>query len=306
MTLERRTQAFDEMSRRFACKRPSKLISIYKAPEPLWNHLRFAAMTYMSACLPGSPIIQDEKELLGLFETEQKRISNITPNGMIVPKRHLVLEYNLLVRAFARIVDSMNIQDLIVSWHVPLNLRIKFAEASADNLKRHHPTEHIHSDSWAGESAESVTTHIPIFGDADRNHMLFYDPPADFQEEWLGPRPTYLDGAEIASRYTKLPDYPKKGELAVADFSSLHASHRDPGSGTRVSIDTTFVLRKAPIPGTAEVIHPWREGERSSHCAMSGLGESHLFYFPDTMDQQVDSAGGFKHPTNLHILELKI
>ena len=304
MDLERRWQAFDEFSRRFSCKRPSRLISVYKIEKDAFEKLRVAAAIYMSKCLGNNRIILDEEELLAVFDKKQKEIKNITPNGMIVPKRHTILEYNALVNAFINITNKLGCDDLILSWHIPLNLRVKFAEASQENLKRHHPTEHIHSDSWAGESSESVTTLIPIFGDIPRNHIRFYDPPNNFEEEWLKPRPTYLDGAGIAQKY-KLNEYiPEKGDLILADFATLHASTRMPKAATRISIDTTFALKRPTKKGEKETIHPWRKEERATHEILNRLGETHLFVFPDTVDAHVDSQGGFKHPTNLQLVEI--
>ena len=233
----------------------------------------------------------------------RRGVKNITPNGMVVPKRNKVLEYNLVVRRVAEIINTFNIGGLIDSWHVPLNIRVKYGLADAANLERDHPTEHAHSDSWAGESAESVTVHIPVFGDTERNYVQIFYPPDEFEEAWLGPRATYLSGAQdIAYRYRKIDYVSPLGSLMLMDFATLHASTRLPGAGTRLSIDTTFVLRK---PGSeSEVIHPWRAEERVTHEVLSGIGETHLLYFPDSPDQQVDSRGGFKHPTNLVLKQL--
>lgn len=230
-------------------------------------------------------------------------MKNITPNGMIVPKRNKVLEYNLVVRRFAKIINTFDIGPLVDSWHVPLNVRIKYGEADESNLRRDHPTEHAHSDSWAGESAESVTVHIPLLGDTDRNYVQMFYPPDNFEEAWLGPRATYLDGSQaVVHRYQKIDFVTPLGSVLLADFSTLHATTRFPGAGARVSIDTTFVLRKPGV--SAEVIHPWRKEERVFHKVLSGIGETHLLYFPDTVEQQVDSQGGFKHPTNLRVTRI--
>ncbi len=302
--LKARIKVFDALTAQFECQRPCPLIAVYQIPDVDWEHLRHAAAVYMSRCLPGNPLIQDEEELLGEFHARQEEILNVTPNGMIVPKRHTVLEYNALARAFARIIDGLGIGGQITSWHIPLNLRVKFNKVNEANMKRHHPTEHIHSDSWAGESADSVTTMIPIFGDIARNHVTYYDPPEHFEEEWLGPLPSYAHGAEIASRYERLEFVPEKGQLILADFATLHASHREPNAGHRVSIDTTFVPIRDNRGEQFEVIHPWRENERAPHEVLRNLGETHLFYFPDRVDEQVDSQGGFKHPSHLLVKEL--
>jgi len=304
MSLEKRIKGFDRLGSRFQHKRLDKVLIGYKIPDELFRRFQIAAASYVSRCLPGEQFTEHEDELLRRIEKYYKEMPNITPNGLVVPKRHLVIEYNALISAYASIIDSCGINDLISSWHVPLNLRIKLGEADAFNMTRHHPTEYPHSDSWAGESSESVTTHIPIFGDFERNHLAFFSPPDDFKEEWMGYLPSYKDGKEIADRYTKLEAKPKKGHLYFADFAGLHSSYRLPNAGPRVTIDTTFVLnRPEPILGTE---HPWRENERATHDIFSSLGSEKLFYFPDSNEEFVDSEGGFKHPTNLHVLDLGI
>lgn len=304
MSLEQRIADFAKMTRDFPCEQPSPLTAVYRPSKEAFHQLQVTAAIYMSKCLGHNRVILDEEELLAEFEKHEQEIPNITPNGMIVAKRHIILEYNALVRAFTSIIDELGIKPLIRSWHIPLNLRIKYGPVNQDNLKRHHPTEDIHTDSWAGESAESVTTMLFIFGDVARNHVRYYEPPAGFQEEWLGALPTYRHGAEIAARYELLDYVPQKGDLVLADFATLHASTHLPGAGARVSIDTTFALERTRPPGAPEKIHPWRVDERATHDVLAGLGESHLFLFPDSIHDQVDSQGGFRHPTNLQVVEL--
>lgn len=281
-------------------ERPSSMILSAMIPWPEWHALMAAARLYMGRCLPRGHACKDG-DIVELFEANREDIPNITPNGMIVPKRHTMMEYNILVRTFAEAVQATGVAPWISSWHVPLNVRIKFAEADEANLQRHHPTEHIHSDSWAGESSESVTVHVPLFGDCAGNHVAFYDPPGEFQEDWLGPRPSYLDGLEVAKKYRPVDFVPTAGNMVLADFATLHASSRRPGCGTRVSIDTTFHLKREV---SNEKIHQWRTGERAPHSVLLGAGETHLFVFPDSATAMVDSRGGFKHPTTLSIINL--
>lgn len=303
--LRRRQDAYHVFCKRFQASRPNPLIAVHNISPELFKKLQIAAALYLSQCLPKRPLLLDERELLAALEHHQHEIPNMTPNGMMVPKRHNMLQYNLLVRAFMDIIGTLEIGDLISSWHIPLNLRLKLGKVNEKNLLRHHPTEHIHSDSWAGESSESITTLIPIFGDLDRNHIRFYEPPPDFSEDWLRPRPTYLDGANIAQAYGLLPFIPRKGQLILADFATLHASTLLPGAGPRVSIDTTFVPHRSLRSSHGiETIHPWREGERMSHQDLADIGESCFFSFPDEAHKWVDSQGGFKHPTHLKRIEL--
>ena len=287
--LDRRIEAFHQLGT--GSDRVTPLTFCWKIPERRFDALQEAVLSFLG----GRSVLE--------LDNDRATDQNITPNGMIVPKRDKVLEYNLVVRRFAEIINSMAIGHLIESWHVPLNVRVKYGELDPASLDRDHPTEHLHSDSWAGESAESVTVHIPLLGDVRRNCVKTAYPPSDFEEAWLGPRPTYAEGSQdIAHRYRPIDFVTPGGALLLMDFATLHASTLAPGARTRVSIDTTFVLRK--LGAVAEVIHPWRAEERVSHVVLSGIGETHLLYFPDGPGQRVDSRGGFKHPTNLRLVRI--
>lgn len=287
--LDRRIEAFHQLGTGY--NRVTPLTFCWKIPELRFSALQAAVFEFLG----GRSVAELDRDRA----TDQ----NVTPNGLVVPKCDRVLEYNLVVRRFAEIINAMAIGHLIESWHVPLNVRVKYGEFDAANLDRDHPTEHLHSDSWAGESAESVTVHIPLFGDVRGNHLAMAYPPPDFEESWLGPRVTYVDGSQdIAHRYQPVDFVTPWGSLMLMDFATLHASTLAKDAKTRVSIDTTFVLRK---PGVEqEVLHRWRAEERVSHEVLSSIGETHLLYFPDGPGQRVDSRGGFKHPTNLRLLRL--
>lgn len=296
--LDRRKAAFAAMTARFPGKRVTDLAAAYAMPEGASEALMRAAFVYLAACR-GECGRMSPLEILVSVDREPPDC--MTPNGMLVPKRNTVLEYNLVVRAFAHAINSLGIDNLIESWHVPLNVRVKTAAESALNMSRAHPTEHPHSDSWAGESAESVTVHIPLLGDWKRNRLQLFDPSDAFEESWLGPRASYRDGSDVLPHYTRVGYVAPLGSVLLMDFAELHASTRDSGCGSRLSIDTTFVLRR-PIMRDTE--HPWRKGERTSHQILNGIGETHLFYFPDAPGIHKDVGQGFKHSAHLEIVEL--
>ena len=289
--LARRVGAFEVLRYRFRNERASPLTLIYNIPQVQFSRLVGDVTRFMCGA--------DTKSMLEIYDKYPPR--NVTPNGMVVPKRNRILEYNLVVKSFSAIIEGMGISDLIESWHIPLNVRFKSSEVSSLNMSRAHPTEHPHSDSWAGESSESVTVHIPIMGDWENNYVQMFYPDGEFKEDWLGPRKSYADGQDLLPHYSPINYVTPLGSLALMDFATLHASTRRPNCGPRVSIDTTFVLKKE---GMSEKIHQWRENERASDEVLRGIGEKYLFYFPDSPDVQVDTKGGFKHPTNLVVKNL--
>lgn len=310
MSLQSRCERFAQFKKRFTCAYEHDLIAVHKIDDDLFAALQHAVAVFMSKCLPDRKLYATEQEILDAFvrirAQDRALIKNCTPNGMLVPKNYTILEYNGVVQAYAAVIESLNINDFIGSWHVPLNVRYKDGEVVEENLTRHHPTEHIHSDSWAGESPASVTTILPILGDAEKNYVKFYTPPADFDEEWLKPLPSYADGAWIAEKYEPVEIPFKKGHVYLADFGTLHSSSRARGAGPRTSIDTTFSMtRSVEEENSAEQrMHEWRKEERASQADLFQVGKTKLFVFPDAAEKQVDSRGGFKHPTTLELINI--
>lgn len=305
MSLEYRRLRFKNLVKQFDSELGTlidPLIAMVKIDEKLFHNLKIAVAVYISSSLPEGRFITDEKELLQAVVQNRQLIKNCTPNGMLVPKKEISLQFNLVVRAFADIIESFNFGDLLVSWHVPLNVRYKDGHIVQGNLERAYPTEDIHSDSWAGESSDSVTTMIPVFGDTERNRVDYFTPPDDFQEEWLGPQPSYRHNEQIAKKYKKIEAPYSKGYLYLVDFGTLHSSARYPDAGPRISIDTTFAF--SPQPGQEEKIHPWRIGERASQNDLSDIGRRTFFFFNNSWNDQIDNKGGFKHPTDLKIIDL--
>jgi hypothetical protein len=305
MSYESRVADFGELTSRFSCEMPGPLLCAHQIEPRAWQRLRTATALYMSRCLPGNRILLDEDELLHAFETERACIRNITPNGMIVPKREMILEFNALARALADIFESLGIGNLIVSWHYPLNLRIKYGEADDANLGRSYATESLHTDTWAGDPAHSILVHLPIFGDLERNHLIFYDAPPSLEESWLRPLPDYAHGEAYARQCRPLDFFPRKGQLTLADIALIHASNRLPGAGIRVSIDTRFNPKRSGDVIGCDSASAQEIGEYIPHSVLTGLGATHLYFFPDSVEDGVPAPHGLnRHVSNVRVLAL--
>ncbi len=226
---------------------------------------------------------------------------SLTPNGMMVPSRESSLEFNVLCREFYSIVAGLGIEDFVSCWNVPPNLRVK-----GDNPKAGGPrdTAHKHSDAWIGENPRCVTVMAFLSGCGPDNCVQFYEPSDAFQESWLEPK-TYSDGKSLAEgEYSPLDYVPHDGDLVLADFSTIHCSHRKPGAGPRLGIDTTFGI-KGPeqIASETSFVRKWR-GQRATWDVVKGLGQTHLFVFPNRADEWVDCEGGRKQAVNCQVRRL--
>lgn len=282
----------------------SLLVAIMRADERLFDELSAAVIAYVDRSIPRE-CVDPTRTPTDLLLKHRQEIQTITPGGIIVPKRNSSLEYNAVLRAFAELVDAFGFGRHIGGWHFPPNVRVKFPDVTTQGRIR--PSERPHSDAWAGEHPDSVTVHIPLFGDTDHNRLDVWLPKDDFEEAWLEPAPA--NDFETVQRYENemIARWgPREGMVtrlgccALMDASVLHGSHRDPGCGPRISIEAPFVWADAPIrQGLA------REIEHQPHQWLLGAGETHYFHFPHAPGERVDSAGALKHPSAFTVTEFR-
>jgi hypothetical protein len=126
---------------------------------------------------------------------------------------------------------------------VPLNIRIKFKKIPNVFLKRNMATEIPHSDAWAGEKSTCVNMHIPLFGDTANNRMEFYY-PKKFNENWLRHLNHFSEGKKFLKFYQKINLRALKKVATISDFATLHKTVRKKNCGSRISLDTTFDIKR--------------------------------------------------------------
>lgn len=297
MELDRRVAAFSAMGARFPHRAVAPLMLVHRIETLLFSELTESVARYMwEAAKPDNPPTYNWKDFY-----DAGRVYAVTPAGMIVPKRGSSLEFNAVVRAFAAVMASLNISDLIAAWALPPNVRFK-ASHQGESVARPHATEKPHTDAWAGESSESVTIHIPILGDTSRNYLALYAPRDDIDPAWLAPRPDYATGTqEILWNYERLAYTIPTGSIALLDAATIHASTLLPGAGFRVSLDARFILKKAEMD---TYIHHARVSEYFPDALLHGVGSTHYLHFPDAPHAKVE-AGAFQHPSRMRVIELR-
>ncbi|MBH09660.1 MAG: hypothetical protein CMG74_04755 [Candidatus Marinimicrobia bacterium] len=283
--------------------------SIYKISPLIISHhidkellLKFnnSVIKYLSKSATCSYKLKNEKQLIDYYNLNQKNLNFITPNGAVVPKKETSKEFNLITRNFVNIVKSLKINNYIIKFHIPLNIRIKFRKIPKSYYSRDRATEKPHSDSWAGESSNCVNLHIPIFGDINNNKMEFYH-PRKLDEKWLRPLKNFQTGEKYIKYFKKVRFITKKGNLIISDFATLHKTVRKKNCNTRISLDTTFeLLRKNN--NYARKIHSDRKNEYISFKKFTKLGKNYKYDFKDSIFKTLKVDKGFKHFANYKLI----
>lgn len=281
------------------------LAAIVPLRTDLLSVLRRAVIAYVSRSMPDPLMFGSSDEFVAAIERSNGRIETLSIGGIVIPKRNSSLEYNVVLRTFAEIVDRIA-GPHIGHWHFPPNVRIKFGEVTPGQMERPRPSERPHSDAWAGEHPDSVTVHIPLFGDCALNRVAHWLPWETFEENWLEPCRS-SDADEIRLWETRLePFYDKVesvtpiGSALLMDASVLHASERVPGCGLRVSIEAPFVWSDARVADGL-----MRAEEHISHRQALHAGEEWFFYFPDDVRVRRETAASTRHAAKVNRIELE-
>ena len=309
MSLKIRKKFFKILSKKINCRKINDLMIEIKIEKKLFDNLYNSTFDYVKKCFNTSQTIKSEKELFAFLK--KNKIKNITPNGMIVPKNEVTLEFNLVVKSYIDILKSLNISNFIESFHFPPNIRYKEGNLKISNLKRKHPTEFFHSDTWTGAMPNWVASHLYIMGDLSRNHIRYAYPPDDFSENWLKPLEKAKYGQSLAKKFKIVNFKPKKGTFVFADATIIHHSYRKKNCGERISLDTglnmkindlkSFKFRKINKINVKKI----RLEETISNKDFLNIGSKNFLYFPDHMDKKKYTIGGFKHPSNLKLIKSK-
>jgi len=263
-------------------------------PTPnLLEDLRFSVMLYISKAFYFDFTL-DEKIFIERLENARSIRDNITPNGGIVPKKEYQLEYNMVLRSWSKIVKDItkNNPSLLKKFRITPNIRIKFGTELEENIGRSLNTSYPHSDAWV-EGLWGMNCYTPLLGDVENNNLIFWKliDENNFKDEFLNTASTYEEMQWVLDYYILSDELiPKKGKVHISDYALIHATHRAPTCGTRISIDTTI------FAGDHEV-HIDREAEYLDKVEI--IGEEILVSSNRSINEEliIDKKSIFSHYT---------
>ena len=236
---------------------------------------------------------EDEDVFIQRLNDSRHDRTNVTPNGGVVPKKEYALEYNMFIRSWCNIVKEFIKDDpsYLKKFRLTPNIRIKYAEELEDNVGRGLDTAWPHSDAWV-EGPWGMNCHLPIFGDTKNNYLHFYKlkDESAFEDFFLDTSEVYTNMQWVVDFYKDDTLVPERGYINVSDYALLHKTKRNPGAGTRVSIDTTI------FAGDHDV-HPDRKTEYLD--TIPNIGEE-LFIacLRSEVDEVSDKKTVFSHYTS--------
>jgi hypothetical protein len=219
-----------------------ELAVFFRPPDVLVANFRKSVIEYLAKALHIDDAgLSDHK--IASMRVEDVNMSNVTPNGAVVPKSEYALEYNKVVRDWAHIVKSMDpMHDgLIEMFRFTPNIRIKFGSEIHKNVGRPLNTSIVHSDGWV-EGPWGLNCFVPVAGDCEGNTLKWWE-TSDFEDRFLDSSDSYEKMQWVVEQYKPVSNLKvPRGVVSISDYALLHNSERTSGCGTRISLDTTLVV----------------------------------------------------------------
>jgi len=157
-----------------------------------------------------------------------KKLPNLTPGGIINPRKETQTTYNLITKYIIKSMD--NISNKIEKAHFPV-IRLKYSQ---NKKNRPYATSKLHSDSWVGQYGDAIIS-FGIDGDFINNGVEFFLPKnvtQDFFEK--------IKDYDLGMKKFKGLKYLgvlKKEHFVMFDHSILHRSKIKKNARPRISID---------------------------------------------------------------------
>lgn len=179
-------------------------------------------------------------DMLHCYEEEIMNLPNITPNGLLLPKQHNFLSYNMLFKQVVNIVTGMNISSKIDGFYFPINVRIVNGEPNEKIDSRPRSSTKLHSDIWAAEISSHCSIHFPIYGDFKDNGVEFFEPGKSFYPNFVKPLDDFNDGACVrddARQYNVILD---PGHAYFLDSFLLHRTAKNSPLDRKLRLSLQF------------------------------------------------------------------
>ena len=141
------------------------LMAQFKISDGEFSLLWASLALYLSRALHLDRVPTSDGEISSL-SLDNVDLSNVTPNGAVVPKREYQVEFNAVLGCWSSICQQMITLNpgLLSRFRLTPNIRIKFGQELEKNVNRPLNTGLPHSDAWV-EGPWGMNCFLPIMGD---------------------------------------------------------------------------------------------------------------------------------------------
>ena len=248
---EIRKKRMDSLLENINCIHDEKLIKVSSISKKSIHNLKNAVMYYFWDCITSSSqnaeIIINEN-FFENYQEEIKNLPNITPNGLVVPKKENLMSFNKLQKVIFDEFEKNNINDKIDRVQFPINIRLQSNDFKTDDRPR--ASTKKHTDIWAGDPSGAIIVFLHIFGDYEKIGINFFEPDK-FPKDLVKTLDDYNKGNNKIKSLKEIHfKYDDSGWIFVDPFL-LHETYKN-SSSIRISLDFRFIPKKKVSSDTYE------------------------------------------------------
>lgn len=255
----------------------SPLYGEISLPENIAANLVTASKFVVYDCLISfykDDVFNLDLSIEAFFKTYKEKIMklpNITPNGLLLPKIEVLNSINFLNKTVFSLMEFLKLKGQC-DIACPVNLRLNFGvDRSSEANARPKSSTFWHTDIWAGQNANELMIHTPIFGDFKKNGIAAALPPDAFYPDFVKALPSYEDGLPVTGSLDKVAHRPvmKVGRSYIFDSFLLHKTVSE-GEGMRGIISFPIKLKKKVKSDI--YVNPLRDAEYQSYSEWQKMG----------------------------------
>lgn len=218
-----------------------KIISIdhfyFKAVEKALIRYLYANLTAYYK----NKIFNVTENLLEKYSEDLLNLPNLTPNGLLLPKRENCDAYNRLHKEFAEAFYQTRIGQFIDKIQYPINVRMQYGIENPTFDQRPRASVKPHTDIWAGDPAAAIVVFLSVLGDTKKVGIRFMQPKI-FPTSFVRSLENFDLGKEIVDQSKEISCILQNCNWFLMDPYMIHQTTKN-GNGIRISIDLRFITK---------------------------------------------------------------
>jgi len=283
-----RSRRLKNMTGHLELARDFPLLSEIKIDKELFGALLFYTKLYLCSSLKAAGVLRsfESESLLTDFYDEIMRLPNLTPNGVLVPKKDNFVEFNLLHHCVSMVFKSLGLDSFIDRIRLPAVPRVVDGKLDPVKDSRPYSSVKLHSDIWNGDPLREIVVFIPVLGSIEKTNIEFFEPDEKVMSRWIDILPDYGLGAELLSHSKKYDCVWRSGYIYLMDQFLLHRTIKT-GGGIRISIEFHFMPNELVSSDAAGRDPSERIIKRqfANLATWYGLGDEYMFVARESFEE---------------------
>ena len=231
--INERLKIYDQVKSKLKISEDFDVVFNIKLDKKSLNELKKVTKIYVSKCLElqYEKKFKIRKDFLYSYKNEIYKLTNITPNGVVRPKKETIKFYFKIQSVLKKILKKNKLLDFVEFIEFP---EVRIVKPMHEKYQKNRPfaTSKPHSDAWAGHPADGRTN---IFIDGDVKNTLIYYLPINPKPSILTKKNNYNQKIKTFDGVKKLTNM-KDGLFYYFDMLCVHHTKNDKCK-PRMSID---------------------------------------------------------------------